>query len=306
MSRNEDILKAQAEPLSTPEPPPSYDFEQTQSSPQDNQTNAPDALPVLVLDDCKIYSIFAPDRTLYELSNPPCEATRTVYGIEKIRYRVVNDGAEPKLKHVVDHIYDMGHGRLTLSRNVAITGKTSQKRTYKSVIMSRRLGGGIKVDGLLQAEAPLRDRLNQGRNNTVVWKDDQRQTIAVETRLQRDKDNNILELPRLAIKANIEEKLYDLLVTCWCASMWKEAEKDLKEPLTWEKCKLYSWLCMSLLTSRQSNILRLPCLTRPRVCGAVATRGQEFNGTKDIIHDENGTITRSAINIIVVKMMTPH
>lgn len=242
MSRNEDILKAHAEPVSAMEPPPSYDFEQTQHSLQDSQINAPEALPVLVLDDCKIYSIFAPGRILYELSNPPYEATRTVYGIEKIRYRVVNDGAEPKLKHIVDHIYDMGNGLLTLSRNVAITGQTSQKRTYKNVIMSRRLGGGIKVDGLLQAEAPLRDRLNQGRNNTVVWKDDKGQTIAVETRLQRDKDNNILELPRLSIKASIEEKLYDLLVTCWCGSIWKEAEKDLKEPLSWGKCKSLFWL----------------------------------------------------------------
>ncbi|KIL95980.1 hypothetical protein FAVG1_00719 [Fusarium avenaceum] len=237
MSRNEDILKAHVEPVSAMEPPSSYDLEQTQHFPKENQTNAPEALPVLVLDDCKIYSIFAPGRILYELSNPPCEATRTVYGIEKIRYRVVNDGAEPKLKYVVDHVYDMGHGILTLSRNVAITGQTSQKRTYKSVIMSRRLGGGIKVDGLLQAEAPLRDRLNQGRSNTVVWKDDKGQIIAVETRLQRDKDNNVLELPRLSIKASIEEKLYDLLVTCWCGSVWKEAEKDLKEPLSWGKFK---------------------------------------------------------------------
>ncbi|KAF5017598.1 hypothetical protein F66182_10450 [Fusarium sp. NRRL 66182] len=224
----------QAEPQTATESLPPYN--NTRQSHEEEQLQAPEDLPTLVLDGTRIYSTYAPCRILYELSNPPYDASTKVYGIEKMRYRVADAEYEPQLKSRVDHIYDF-KDEFT-SRGVALTGKTSQKRTYPKLTMSRGIAAtSVKVSGLLKADPPLRDRMNQGHNNTVVWKDDAGQTIAVETRLQRDKENKIQELPRLAIKTVLEEKLYDLLVTCWCARVWKEAEKDLKEPLSWEKFK---------------------------------------------------------------------
>ncbi|RGP72161.1 hypothetical protein FLONG3_6884 [Fusarium longipes] len=233
--------------------PPSYDTTQTEPSPrveQDEQLQAPEDLPILVIDDCKIYSAYAPTRTLYQLSNPVCDANRTIYGVEKFRYRIDNTGAEPKLRHTVDHIYDISREiQLRALPTMQIKGFTSSKRTYRSVTIAdaTKLGLGYKVEddkppnkednGLLRTERPFKDLLNQGRGNTVEWKDSSGQVIAVETKLQRDEDKKIVEPPRLAIKATMDEKLYDLLVTSWCAVVWKEAKHDLKEPFTWQSFK---------------------------------------------------------------------
>ncbi|KAF5011771.1 hypothetical protein FDECE_2138 [Fusarium decemcellulare] len=204
------------------------------------QPVAPEDLPTLILDGCRIYSAYAPEtRILYELSNPPAEASTTIYGIEKIRWRVADAHSEPTLKSRTDHIYDFKGDWLSMNeRNVILVGKTSQKRTYPQVTMSQGMSpSSFKVDGLLKADADLLGRLNQGRNNTIIWKDGQGQTIAKETRLQRDKEGKVQELPRLAIQGTLEDKLFDLLVACWCARVWKESEKDLKEPFTWQKFK---------------------------------------------------------------------
>ncbi|KAF5265210.1 hypothetical protein FOXYS1_3983 [Fusarium oxysporum] len=229
--------------------PPSYDITLSQSeSQQQDQLQATEDFPTLVLDGIKIYSLYAPNRILYQLSNAPYDATRKIYAIEKLRYRMTNGGSEQKLKHTVDHIYDFRHGiSIESYKQITILGQTSRKRTYPNMIMHRCLngchticeGGQMKLtpDYVLKAESPLKDRLNQGKNNTTIWKDEKGEVVAIETKLQRDENGSIQELPRLAIKARIEEKLYDLLVTSWCAHVWKDAQKDLKEPMSWDKFK---------------------------------------------------------------------
>jgi hypothetical protein len=150
----------------------------------------------------------------------------------------------------VDHIYDFERDiQLKALPTVRIKGFTSSKRTYKNAIMSdsTKIGGGYKVEDekaegkdneeILKTERPFKDLLNQGRGNTIEWKDASGRVLAVETKLQRDKGKKIVEPPRLTIKANMDEKLYDFLVTSWCAVVWKEAKGDLKDPLTWEKFK---------------------------------------------------------------------
>ncbi|KAM5354117.1 hypothetical protein ACJ41O_000767 [Fusarium nematophilum] len=211
--------------------PPSYDAAQ-------DQPPAPEDLPTLVLDGCNVFSVYAPSRTLYQLSNPPCDASTKVYGIEKIRYRVADASSEPSLKSRVGHIYDFKGDWTSLNeRNVELIGKTSQKRTFPKLTMSQGLSpSSFKVSDLLKADPDMKGRLNQGRNNIIVWRDADGQVIARETRMTRDKQGKALDLPRLAVGATMEEKLFDLLVACWCARVWKEAEKDLKEPLTWGKC----------------------------------------------------------------------
>ncbi|UZP35245.1 hypothetical protein NXS19_003061 [Fusarium pseudograminearum] len=216
--------------------PPSYDTTQPQPAPQlqhDQESQPSEDLPTLIIDDCRIYSAYAPTRTLYQLSNPVADANRTVYGIEKFRYRVNDTSTESKLKHVEDHIYDISREvQLRALPTIHIKGFTSSKRTYKSV----NIVDATKEE-LLRTERPFKDLLNQGRGNTVEWKDASGQVIAVETKLQRDDNKNIVEPPRLAIKASINDKLYDLLVTSWCAVIWREAKHDLKEPFTWQKFK---------------------------------------------------------------------
>ncbi|KAK7423075.1 hypothetical protein QQZ08_009242 [Neonectria magnoliae] len=219
---------------SASEQPPPYEIDQ----PRQEQLPAPEELPTLVLNGSQIFSASSPSRILYEISNPPCDASAKIYGIEKIRYRVADASSEPSLKSRVDHIYDFKGDWTSLNdRNVELIGKTSQKRTYPKLIMSQGLStSSFKVTDLLRAEADLRGRLNQGRNNIILWKDADGQVIARESKLSRDKEGKVQDLPRLAIEATLEEKFFDLLVACWCARVWKEAEKDLKEPLSWGKC----------------------------------------------------------------------
>lgn len=214
------------------EQPPSYDAAHQQ------EPSAPEDLPILVLDDCRIYSAYAPSRTLYELNSPPSYNMTDVYGVEKMRYRVADADSEPSLRSRLDHIYDFKAD--FASKNVVLTGQTSQKRTFPKLTMSQGLSASsFKVEGLLKADTDLRGRFARGRANTIIWKDAQGRIVAEETRPQRDKEGKIEEPPRLSIKAAVEEKLFDLLVACWCARVWRDAVKDLHEPLTWEQC-LYS------------------------------------------------------------------
>jgi hypothetical protein len=37
------------------------------------------------------------------------------------------------------------------------------------------------------------------------------------------------------MKVDLREAILDLLVACWTAWLWKEAAKDLKEPINWDK-----------------------------------------------------------------------
>ncbi|KAF5614423.1 uncharacterized protein FSUBG_303 [Fusarium subglutinans] len=203
MTDEKDLGKAdQVVEYSTSAPtelPPSYDITLSQSeSQQQNQSQATEDFPTLVIDGTKIYSLYAPNRILYQLSNAPYDATRKIYAIEKLRYRMTNGDSEQKLKHTVDHIYDFRHGiSIESYKQITILGQTSRKRTYPNMIMHRCLNGCHT----------------------------------------RDETGNIQELLRLAIKARIEEKVYDLLVTSWCAHVWKDAQKDLKEPMSWDKFK---------------------------------------------------------------------
>ncbi|CEI63296.1 unnamed protein product [Fusarium venenatum] len=201
---------------------PSYDTAQSQSL-QDG-TSDPEDLPTLVLNSTKIYSLYAPNHILYQLSKPPYDGGHyNIYGVEKVRYRLVEGDSEQKLQSSPDHIYDFKHAEIP------------KHRTTGSGIRVEATGGN--PERLLEAESPLKDRLNRGKTNTVVWKDDKGQVVAIETKLQRNKDNIIEEPPRLAIKVRVDEKLYDLLITCWCAQVWKSAQKDLKEPMSWDKVK---------------------------------------------------------------------
>jgi hypothetical protein len=124
--------------------PPSYEPQSAPIVSQDDDIQAPEDFPILVIDDCRIYSAYAPTRTLYTLSNPVCDATRTVYGIEKFRYKVDSSSDEPKLRHTVDHIYDFQRDiQLKALPTMHIKGFTSSKRTYKSAIISdsTKIGG---------------------------------------------------------------------------------------------------------------------------------------------------------------------
>ncbi|KAH7140320.1 hypothetical protein B0J13DRAFT_63220 [Dactylonectria estremocensis] len=216
---------------------PTYETAVADPSPPQNDPDihVSEQRPTFVLDQCAVYALLQPDRLLYELSNPPCGAGTTIYAIEKIRYRKSQHQGETNPRSRVDHIYDFHNDWLSTSmRDVEILGKASSKRVYPKVKMSQGVGPThFKVKDHFKVEKPLLNRVQSG--SELVWKDTDGRTVAIETMVDRDEEGIVTRLPQLKMKESLDEKDQDLLVTCWCARLWKEAQKGLAEPLTWEK-----------------------------------------------------------------------
>ncbi|KAH8658947.1 hypothetical protein BGZ61DRAFT_403929 [Ilyonectria robusta] len=221
---------------------PAYETALADTPPSRNDIHVPSPSqpPTFILDKCAIHALLEPDRLLYELSNPPCQATTSIYGVEKIRYKTSERQGEVKVRSRVDHIYDFHNNFMSLGmRDVEILGKASSKRVYPKVKMSQGLGpSSFSIKDHFKVEQPVLDRMQSGTE--LVWKDNSGVDIAHETLVDRDEQGNVTRLPQLKMKVVLEEKDLDLLVTCWCARLWKEAQKDLAEPFSWDKFKRYT------------------------------------------------------------------
>lgn len=189
----------------------------------------------LVLDGCLIYPAVPPSRALYELTNPPTEAKTNVYGIEKLRYKLSTTDGEGNIRYHRDHLYDFKTNYFGMtSSHMVLEGKTSRKRAFQEVLMSPSLGLTVwKVRGHFRVEKKFLGHLKHG--SELLWKDETGNVLAVETRAIRKEDSTLDGLPRLDLKTQIDEKMMDLLITCWSARVWMESQKDLAEPMTWEK-----------------------------------------------------------------------
>lgn len=219
--------------------PPPYDQDE---QPSGQLPGGPSS--TLVLDKCDVYAIDAPSRPLYRLSNPPCEATTKVYGVEKVRYRVTDgDGDEPRLRSRLNHIYDFQtkyfYSLRDLRAPVVVEGKTSRKRTYRSVKVSASVTGwsGCAAEDHFKAEVRLSGRLQRGEGTQILWRNMDGRVVAAETRPTRGPEGMVEKPPRLEVREPLDEMDLDLLVTCWAARLWKEAEKEMREPLTWGDCE---------------------------------------------------------------------
>ncbi|KAH6995758.1 hypothetical protein BKA56DRAFT_650584 [Ilyonectria sp. MPI-CAGE-AT-0026] len=215
-------------------PPPPYEAAATHAQSQRLQ---PEELPTLVLDGVLIYSRLHQDRPLYELNSPPCEALWPKYTLQKIRHKVSQANGSVKMRSRKDHIYTINSNYVSFGmRSVQIFGNGGLKDVFKEVSMSQGIGpSSFKVAGHFQINRSAKNRLQHG--SEICWMDTDGQLIAVETKVERDEEDNIQEPPRLEIKAKLDEKVLDLLVACWCARLWKQAEKELTEPITWDSIK---------------------------------------------------------------------
>jgi hypothetical protein len=158
--------------------------------------------------------------------------------VQKVRYRVSDEG---EVKSRLDHIYDFQNEYFYSIKDirppVKLQGKTSSKRSYKQVKLSSGVGGWstCSAEGHFKAEKPISGRLKGDAR--IQWKNRAGVVVALEDRLKRNDNGEVDVLPRLEVKELMEEKDLDLLVSCWAARLWKEAEGDLKKPITWEDCK---------------------------------------------------------------------
>jgi hypothetical protein len=227
--------------------PPAYE-DVTASQPDDHLAGT--ERYTLVLDDCTVFPSHSPSRKLYEISHPPCSACSSVYGVQKVRYRLSDHDGEGRLTWRLDHIYDFQNKDFFPIKDVRapvkLQGKTSRKRTYREVLLSRGVAGWstCSVEGHFKAGIPLSKRLRIDAD--IIWKTADDVIVAIESRVRRNEDGRVAVKPTLEVREVLEEKDLDLLVSCWAARLWKEAEGDLKEPLTWQDCWYFELLCFRM------------------------------------------------------------
>ncbi|EHK20541.1 uncharacterized protein TRIVIDRAFT_223858 [Trichoderma virens Gv29-8] len=200
----------------------------------------------LALDGRSIYSATNPELVYYELSAAPLQATSLIYVVKKVKYRLAGDSRVRRLRTRQDDIYLFRDAYVNFyaPRRIVIDGKSSDARCYKEVKLSPGLMGWstCTAAGHFTAKTGLSDRWRH--HHQVIWKDDSGRIVAME-----DKASPSVPVTAAATAANsdhaapaavpclkllrmLDEKDLDLLVTCWTARVWKQAQKSLSGPPT--------------------------------------------------------------------------
>ncbi|KAL6693111.1 hypothetical protein J3F84DRAFT_84701 [Trichoderma pleuroticola] len=209
----------------------------------------------LALDGRSVYSATNPELVYYELSAAPLQATSRIYVVKKVKYRLAGDLSVGRLRTRHDDIYLFRDAYVNLyaPRRIVIDGKSSDARCYKDVKLSPGLLGWstCSASGHFTAKTALRDRWRQ--HHQVIWKDASGRIVAMEDKaspvvpvnangngngsamVTAAADNSEhaaapAPVPCLKLLRMLDEKDLDLLVTCWTARLWKQAQTSLGSP----------------------------------------------------------------------------
>ncbi|KAL2202120.1 hypothetical protein CC79DRAFT_1361314 [Sarocladium strictum] len=201
----------------------------------------PEPNPTLILDGEHIYSSTHPSRPLYILTNPPVDASRSVYGLEKVYYKVNPSTGEVKRARQA-HIYDfdMALGLVAIG-GVKITGQRASKFTFRKVLLNPSGPGSFKSSGADKGSNIRVSPVLTDVKSKLCWKSEDGKTLATETRGTRDSAKKMVVQPRLEVEGGegLGERELDLLIVGWCVRVWRESAKDTKEPMTWDKCEYH-------------------------------------------------------------------
>ncbi|KAL6787178.1 hypothetical protein J3E68DRAFT_163059 [Trichoderma sp. SZMC 28012] len=210
----------------------------------------------LALDGRSVYSATNPELVYYELSAAPLQATSLIYVVKKVKYRLAGDLRVGRLRTRHDDIYLFRDAYVNFyaPRRIVIDGKASDARCYRDVKLKPGLMGWstCSASGHFTAKTALRDRWRQ--HYQVIWKDASGRIVAMEDKAwpsvpvtvtvngssnstaMTAADNNEhhaappAPVPCLKLLRMLDEKDLDLLVTCWTARLWKQAQTSLGSP----------------------------------------------------------------------------
>ncbi|PTB65024.1 hypothetical protein BBK36DRAFT_1121387 [Trichoderma citrinoviride] len=207
----------------------------------------------LALDGRCVYSATNPSLVYYELSAAPLQATSLIYVVKKVKYRLVPGDESARLRTRHDDIYLFRDAYVKLyapaPRRVVIDGRASDARCYREVKMAPGLMGwsACSAPGHFTARTGLKDRWRH--QHQVIWKDNSGRIVAMEDSAATpppvsadagpsgpgasDTDSaagTATSVPCLKLLRMLDEKDLDLLVTCWTARLWKQAQKSLGSP----------------------------------------------------------------------------
>ncbi|KAG6293946.1 hypothetical protein E4U46_006960 [Claviceps purpurea] len=198
----------------------------------------------LVLDGHTIYPAAPPSQFLYQISSPPRQGLPSTHAIQKWRFRLPdplgqdddsdnNDGM--LLKSRLQHIYDVCEQHRGLRPAVRLNGRAAHRQCYREVILQGGHTGWTTcaaTEGWFRADVALRERFKADAR--ISWRSRDGVLVAVETRAGC-RGGRLL--PRLDIRAVLKEKDLDLLVACWVARVWKEAQGGVRVSLGWKEFK---------------------------------------------------------------------
>ncbi|KAG6022255.1 hypothetical protein E4U40_004757 [Claviceps sp. LM458 group G5] len=203
----------------------------------------------LVLDGHTIYPAAPPSQFLYQISSPPRQGLSSTHAvaIQKWRFRLPdplgqngsdndNDNDGMLLKSRLQHIYDICEQHRGLRPAVIrLDGRAAHRQCYREVILQGGHTGWTTcaaTEGWFRADVALRERFKADAR--ISWRSRDGVLVAVETRAGR-RGGGLL--PRLDIRAVLKEKDLDLLVACWVARVWKEAQGEVRVSLGWKEFK---------------------------------------------------------------------
>ncbi|KAL6802828.1 hypothetical protein GGI42DRAFT_34032 [Trichoderma sp. SZMC 28013] len=203
----------------------------------------------LALDGRSVYAATNPELVYYELSAAPLQATSLIYVVKKVKYRLAGDlsvGGRLRTRHDDIYLFRDAYVNFYAPRRIVIDGKSSDARCYKDVKLSPGLMGWstCSASGHFTAKTALRDRWRQ--HHQVIWKDASGRIVAMEDKASSSPsvpvngsaaastNNNEhaapAPVPCLKLLRMLDEKDLDLLVTCWTARLWKQAQTSLGSP----------------------------------------------------------------------------
>lgn len=209
--------------------PPSYATVVGAADPTANHRTA--QLPHFYLDGTLIFPSTPPARASYEISSPPCEAKSASYEVRKIVYKLSARGRSSGIiRSRLDPIYGFRPFRMPTflvngRRHVLIDGLGKGRIEQVEMVPAWHGDAGWTVEGYFKTKQAVVDRFRKHRS--VSWVDKKGRVIAVEERVERDADGKVKNLPGLELLVEMEEKMTDLLVTCWSARLWKEALNEI-------------------------------------------------------------------------------
>jgi hypothetical protein len=209
--------------------PPSYATVVGAANPTASHRTA--QLPHFYLDGTLIFPSAPPARASYEINSPPCEAKSASYEVRKIFYKLSTRGSSSgTIRSRVDPIYGFRPFRMPSflingRRHMLIDGLGGGRVAQVEMVPAWHGDARWTVEGYFRTKQTGGDRFRKHRS--VSWVDGKGRVIAVEERVARDTDGKVKALPGLELLVEMEEKMVDLLVTCWAARLWKEALNEL-------------------------------------------------------------------------------
>ena len=221
-----------APPPSTtaPSQPPTYDNVASRPSRANLSPRNQPLIFYLVGDQiCPSHDV---DKPLYQLNRPPSSGLRDVYHVSKVVYRLSDTGGEGRIRQKERRIYDFWSN---FKMSVDVAGKTDSTATYKGVCVTSysTLWSSCSVKEHFSCGRSMKARIK--KDPALEWKSVSGEVLAFEHR------GDEAAPPRLEMRAELPQKELDLLITCWCARVFRESVDvgKPKEEMSWEKCEYY-------------------------------------------------------------------